>query len=435
MEQAELAVEEFKGLTRYDKKIDASLLGGIFLLPLFAALAGAFLFVAFVLWVMKLRLIKKEGEPLGLTWSTLDRTQIALWAAGLISVLFSTDIALSLQGMVLFSTYFLAYFLVASNVRAKRQIERILKVLLISFVLVSAFGVFQFFVDIPITYKLNRFIMVDLAKTEGRRLASTMYAATIFGEYLSFILALLAGLFLVDKSLGGKIKKALLGALAIFCLVFTYSRGAYIGFGVSVLSLVPFIRRKRIFMGLFLAAVVAFIVISPSSVKKRLGEIIDLKQNFSRERLQSYQSAFAIVGDYPLAGTGIYTTEAIYRKYRLHYLGKRNFNYIHNIYFEVAVETGLIGLTAFALMLITVLKKCWAGIFRATDDSLRGLMIGFWMGFVGFAAHQMFDAVLYVGQMGLFFWIMMGLMASIGKIAPSEEEGPKELPEVKMAPV
>jgi hypothetical protein len=38
---------------------------------------------------------------------------------------------------------------------------------------------------------------------------------------------------------------------------------------------------------------------------------------------------------------------------------------------------------------------------------------------VGFIAHQMFDAVLYVGQMGLFYWIMLGLMASLSKMVSS----------------
>jgi len=59
MNQTELAVEEIKGLDRYDRRIDISLLIGIFLLPLFSALAGVFLFAAFIFWVMKLKLLKK----------------------------------------------------------------------------------------------------------------------------------------------------------------------------------------------------------------------------------------------------------------------------------------------------------------------------------------------------------------------------------------
>jgi len=338
---------------------------------------------------------------------------------------------LSFQGIVLFSAYFLTYFLVVNNTRTRRQLERVLSILLLSFVLVSAFGVFQFFVDIPLTYKFNRFVMVNLAKMDGRRLVSTMYSANIFGEYLAFIIALLVGLFMADESSGGKIKKGLLGGLGLFCLVFSYSRGAYIGFSISILSLIPFIRRKRLFVGLFIVATVAFVLISPPAVKGRLKEIIDLEQTFSKERLQSYQSAFAMVGDYPFTGIGIYTTDVVYRKYTLHHLGQRSFDYIHNIYFEVAVEMGLMSITALILTLVVALKECWKGVLRATDNRLRGLMVGFWMGFVGFAVHQMFDAGLYVGQMGLFFWLMLGLMVSVGRIISSEVEYLKKPGEVK----
>jgi putative inorganic carbon (HCO3(-)) transporter len=433
MNQTELAVEEFKGLDRYDRRIDISLLIGIFLLPLFSALAGVFLFAAFIFWVMKLRLLKKGGGSFGLTLEALDIIQLILWGVGWISVILSTNAILSFQGIILFSAYFLTYFLVVNNISTRKRLDLVLNALLFSFVLVSAFGVFQFFVNTPITYKLNRFIMVNLAKMDGRRLVSTMYSANIFGEYLAFIIALLVGLFMTDESSVGRVKKGLLGGLGLFCLVFSYSRGAYIGFAISVLSLIPFIRRKRLFVGLFIAAAVVFVLISPPSVKDRLKEIIDLEQTFSKERLQSYQSAFAIVGDYPFTGTGIYTTDVVYRKYAMHYLGQRSFDYIHNIYFEVAVEMGLMSITALVLTLVVALKECWNGVLRATDNRLRGLMVGFWMGFVGFAVHQMFDAGLYVGQMGLFFWLMLGLMASVSRIASSEREHLKGHREVKVA--
>ena len=425
-----IALEETKGLDRYDKRIEVSLLGGIFFLPLVNALSWAFLLVAFVFWMLKLRLLKINGEGLGLSLGPLDRAQLIFWGAGWASVLLSTHIVLSLQGILFFSAYFLTYFLVANNIRTRRQLDLTLNVLLVSFIIVAAFGLFQFFVDTPISFQYNRFIRINLAKMDGRRLVSTMHSANIFGGYLAFIIFLLAGLFITEKPLWGRIKNSLLVALGFFCLVFTYSRGVYVGLVFSILSLVPFIKRKKrkwLFIGLFIVGAAVLVAVSPPSVKDRLRGTFDLEQTFNKERLQSYQSAFAIIRDYPFTGIGVYTTDIVYREYKLHHLGKRSFNYIHNIYFEIAIEMGIIGLVAFILIMITALKECWTSFFKASDPRLRGLMIGLWMGLVGSSAHQMFDAILYVGQMGVFFWVILGLIASVSRMSSAAKLSPSAL--------
>ncbi|MDR7550727.1 MAG: O-antigen ligase family protein [Armatimonadota bacterium] len=202
--------------------------------------------------------------------------------------------------------------------------------------------------------------------------------------------------------------------LALAALLFTYTRGAWLGMVVSLVLLIGLGGRRAAQAGVLVALVVLGIIAGSgerSTLAVRARSIVMPSRHESRIYL--LRSAVAIFADHPILGTGMNTFPLVYPRYRLP--GDVNppdaRPNAHNIVFNTAAEGGVLGLTAFAALLVETFRLGWRWQARA-EGATRGLGLALLAALAGMLVHQLFDGTLLSVHLGAGMWMLMAVLVS-----------------------
>ncbi|MBI5567632.1 MAG: O-antigen ligase family protein [Chloroflexi bacterium] len=216
---------------------------------------------------------------------------------------------------------------------------------------------------------------------------------------------------------------AVLLALALYL---SFSRGAWLGAAAAVGAMIVFAPR-RLWIGLALAGVtvIALIALSsagllPATISDRLADATDLLNirdvrgvpindaNYALiERQAHWQAALNMLSDRPWTGVGFSNYQPLYEQYRL-LNWPMPLGHAHNIYLNMAAETGLPGLAAYLLLWSVVFVITFRTIRRTTGVE-RVLAIGLMGTWVHMATHMLVDN-LYVNNTHLIVGVLFGLL-------------------------
>lgn len=233
------------------------------------------------------------------------------------------------------------------------------------------------------------------------------------------------------------------GACAALCsmaVVFSWSRGAWLGFGVG-LAVIAFFLPKRTGHGLAVVIIAVLLGtglfvagnalgVLPADLVQRitninqgvaLGDVrgIDINDaNFSvLERLAHWQAAIDMARENLWSGVGFGGYEAAYAEYAL-INWPEALGHAHNYYLNLLAESGLPGLFAYVLLWGIVF---WQTIrmIRILDWPERGIAIGLMAAWAAFSVHHLVDK-LYVNNIYFQLGVMFGLLYLLNE--PDEEE-------------
>ena len=344
------------------------------------------------------------------------------------------------------ASYVLLYYLVVNNIRSKPQIRRIVTLVVIVGTSLAIYGLYNYFSGIEKIYTLDKKYYLGM-------LTSTYVNHNHIGGYFELAIPLGIGLLLASRYLPGRTKKGKIPPLPvspmllvaatfimITALVFTYSRGTWIGFLGSMIVLGMIISfRFKIFRDWSrlkkwgTLAVLALIIISalllmPDKVKQRAGTMFKFQEGkvtfnvaSTGGRLIVYQNTLQMIKDRPILGTGLGTFIYTYPKYRPP--GFRIFmNAVHNDYLQYGQEMGIFGLGSFVLLLALFFKKNLSLLKNLKDKYLQSLTLGFLVSITAIAIHSLGDFNLQIPANALLFWIILALSSSIAIMVRPERK-------------
>jgi putative inorganic carbon (HCO3(-)) transporter len=223
-----------------------------------------------------------------------------------------------------------------------------------------------------------------------------------FAAFVAMLMVFLITLYFFIR--GTKWKLAIAGLLAFsgYCLLFSFSRGAYFACLLGITFIAMF-RQKKL---LIAVAVILFSwqVVLPTAVKERIDMTYDKGDQSleasAADRVLLWQDAMTLVRENLVFGTGIYTYHYMHR------IGR--YEDTHNYYVKVLVEMGPIGL----LLLLAILFQMWhAGfrLYRTSDDSfVQGLGLGFAALVLCIAVANFFGDRWSYLQVDGYLWILLG---------------------------
>jgi O-antigen ligase len=223
-----------------------------------------------------------------------------------------------------------------------------------------------------------------------------------FAAFEAEIAVFLLALFSFEKSQLRKIGLLMVALLTLYCLLFSFSRGAYaacIG-GIALLGL---LRDRKLLVGV-LVVVIGWQVFLPTSVQERITMTYDKEEgvldNSAAERVTLWQDAWQLSSKDLVFGTGFDTYGFMHRV--------ENFADTHNYYLKVLVETGIVGLLLFLYLLAKFFGQGFA-LFRSSEDPfLRSLGLGLAaMICCAVAANLFGDRWTYL-QVNGFLWVLLG---------------------------
>lgn len=222
---------------------------------------------------------------------------------------------------------------------------------------------------------------------------------------------------------------AVSAALISAALFMSWSRGAWLGFGISMLVVV-FAAPRNLKVGALILA--GMIMLSgllwasgrlPASIVERIESATQETFSFTDvrgvdinpenyplvERLAHWQAAINMAHAHPILGVGLGNYETAYPLFRLIYW-KYPLGHAHNYYLNVLAETGIIGLTAYLCMWLIIAVVTWRTIRRQPDTLARSIAVGLLGTWVYLAIHSLTDN-LYVNNLFVHLGLMLGILS------------------------
>jgi putative inorganic carbon (HCO3(-)) transporter len=192
------------------------------------------------------------------------------------------------------------------------------------------------------------------------------------------------------------------------CVLLSFSRGGYLALAVVAVGLGLSHRRRWILLGAGAAATLALMLAS-STIRSRVLNELDFTNGHNTlvGRFHLWSVALQMLRDHPIFGAGLSGFATALGPY----WNKTNidrFTYPHNIVLNFWTETGLLGLAAFAWLLIAGLVLSWRG-YRRMSGQWRVIHLGVFLALVAVIAHGLVDVPYWKNDLSLEFWAILSL--------------------------
>jgi O-antigen ligase len=148
-------------------------------------------------------------------------------------------------------------------------------------------------------------------------------------------------------------------------LLATYTRGAWMGFVVGVLALIPATRKGRWLLlgGLIVLGLTT--LAGPQHLRQRFLTMGDPDDPTVKERVYMWRSGLTMWRQHPVLGVGPGGVKREYESYALPEAVKKRTGHVHNTPLQVLVERGMLGLAAWVWI--------WAAFYARGIRLLRRL--------------------------------------------------------------
>jgi O-antigen ligase len=326
----------------------------------------------------------------------------------------------------------LLFFLVVNTVQDTGRLERLVRALILCAFAEAALGILLY--AIPDDWAIRalsalrvlgypsgpgvlRYIQDD--PTLPQRATATSVDPNILGSLMNLSLALaVPQLFARRPLIRRRYLVPILVTLAL-CLGLTISRGSMAGAGVALIAVATL--RYRKLWWLLLAGLVLLLLLPQTQtlvahfVAGLRGEDLATQMRFGE-----YKDAITLIMRYPVLGVGFAGSPDVDT-----YIG------VSNLYLMIAEQTGLVGLTAFLVVMGVFLARFWrtrAGFRREAGDAqeeetmatleplwwgLHAAIIGALVG--GFFDHYFFNLDFH--HSATLFWLIIGLATAATELA------------------
>lgn len=355
-----------------------------------------------------------------INFNSIDLFIIIFLLIGFISAFSSYFLKESIVGFLKYFIFFLSYFLIKIALlnSSDKSFYRLWLFLFFSVLTVSLYGIYQYIIGVE---PLATWEDINYENIHTR-VYSTLGNPNLLAGYLLLILPACALLpFHFKSNLLHKILFSIGSILILLCLIFTGSRGGYIGlitcliFGI-IMFLIYFIKRDAVnrvstmFITLFLTLMIflGLIYLFPH-VTERLLTIFTLRDHSSNNyRVNVWLACLKMLQDNFLIGIGP-GNNTFRLSYGLYMVSGFDALSAYNIFLEIAIEIGVFGCLAFMIMLLISFLKLHYLFWQNKNILALGLFISL----IGVIAHGLVDTVFFRPQVYIPFWF---LLAGIAKI-------------------
>ena len=399
------------------KILDSSIYWSIVAMPFSVAISPGFAnaFIGFFCapFLIK-KFLKKERVFIH---TPVNWAFVALMVISLISMRNSVDWRASIWGLVKLLKYALIFLICAEEIRDIKHIKRIIISTALGASLVGIDAVWQ------LTFGKDFVWGQTLAPcTIGLRRASASFpGCNMLGIYLSSITPLLWGLALFYYQGKAKILILAAGFLATLGLSLTFSRGAGLGLYLALVYM-GIVKRHKILIAALLCLLLIYPLLMPKNIKDWAKSINYNIVVFmcNPDRISMYKNTVNMIKHHPFVGVGVNTFVENYAKYKLpgpDYAKTPAATYAHNIYLQMAGETGLIGLGAFFCFLFMLFRQGAAVYHKLRDDYLKIIALSVLACCLAFLVNGLTETNLYHARIAMMFWYLSGFSLALKKFS------------------
>jgi O-antigen ligase len=261
-----------------------------------------------------------------------------------------------------------------------------------------------------------------LKKISSNRIFSTLfYPNALAGAVLLLLPITLAALWQLRALLTPAARgflMAMAGAAGLGCLYWSGSKGGWLLMllaGLAALLRVPFSQRLKI------ALVIGVLFVGLAGFFWRHAGFFQKGATSVSARFDYWQAAAQTAKDNPVFGTGPGTFAIAYQKIKRP--ESEMARLVHNDYLEQASDSGVPGLLAYALFIVTAVAWSFpkAGKTAATGSE-DWLVFSVWLGVLGWSLQGLVEFGLYLPALAWPAFTLLGWL--LGRIRPTPAQAP-----------
>ncbi|OYD14430.1 hypothetical protein CH330_08685, partial [candidate division WOR-3 bacterium JGI_Cruoil_03_51_56] len=238
----------------------------------------------------------------------------------------------------------------------------------------------------------------------------------VFATHVGVFAVVVIGAFLDSERTLGKLVLSVVFIILLATLLFTKSRGAWLGFGIAFLYILV---RTRSFWLLVPAGTAILGLLSLDIL--RIGVLARVGQTTTQDpslwgRLLLWKYAWDIFKGNWLFGVGIENFRFV--KHFFGFPWPRYFGVAfntHNIFLEVLVDLGVVGFASFLWLTIGTFLRV-DRIVRVPSAKSKGLAIGLNAAIIVYAVHGLMDCVIWQHGAFMLLGVLLGLSMSVHRL-------------------
>ena len=350
--------------------------------------------ISFILLFVYLIIARKDMQK---AQGKLTVPMIFFILSCILSIINSTAGMLTVfQVFMVAKLFFLCYFVLVNVIETREDLYSVVLFLTISLLFQGSLACLQFVTG----YEFDMFS----TGTSGGLLAPVAYWGTLrrvfgtlcknpnpFAAYITPLLLLNTALLLgLKQHRNIRFLGSIVGSLA---LLFSFSRGGWLGFSFSLLILMLMIVKRqiqppRLLYYMFFLGLIVIILFFPL-IHKRI--IADEYRNSAVSRLPLLKLATNMIVDHPFIGVGANTFAGVVNKYTSLDIQDAYLAQVHNQYLLLFAETGILGLCSFLWLLIVMFRSAAQCLGRKTDSLVHYIGVGGILGLAASVAHMTVD--------------------------------------------
>jgi O-antigen ligase/Tfp pilus assembly protein PilF len=313
-------------------------------------------------------------------------------------------------------SYAIIFHVTLNTIKTKRQITRILSVIITMGFSMSIFYLMRYF---------------------GAPTPRGFINPDHFSAYLGMIIPLSLG-FLLVPSLSSETRPSakpprkgttydLRPLLFFFVLImsaalfFTMSRGGMFSF-IAALLFIAFLVSTRqsikkkgwiiLAIAVFIILVIAWLGATPV-VERILSVKAEIASRYYGGRLPIWQGTLSIIRDYPIFGTGLGTFNYIFPKYQPLAIINKHYTYAHSDILELLSEVGIVGFILFLACGIWYMVYLFKHFYRRHNPWIVGMSLCVFGSLAAIFLHSFTDFNLHIPANAVLLTVILALFVSI----------------------
>lgn len=329
----------------------------------------------------------------------------------------------SIKSALLYSGFMLSYFLAVNMLRKRKSIEKTIKLIVFASSIIAIIGIFEQGKGTVNPSWVDTVVFSGI----GTRVTSLFDNPNMLSIYLIIAFPFVLGEIVSARSGKERLLYLLCAVSILICTVFTWSRGAWLGLIVSVCIFLLAYNIKTIW-----ALVLVFIsmplwsMLIPGTVISRAISIGSLTDSSTFYRIYTWKGVFRMLKDcfFSGIGTGESAFTEVFPLYS--YAGTEYVMHSHNLYLEITIQLGIVGLLIFAAIMFFYTQKCFGHIkTHQNSDRSRIIAICGISSIVGALVMGLTDHIWYNYRVFLFFWTVIGITCASIRISNRYDEKKK----------
>ena len=274
-------------------------------------------------------------------------------------------------------------------------------------------------------------LMQIVGATNDYRISGVIGDPNFYAQIMVVLVPLALERFLHEKRILLRLVAGWALIVTALSVIFTFSRGGFLALVVVLFLFLLLYPPKPTRMPLFILAVIIVISFVPLSYYDR---ILSINQLFTapdvgfrtndlaiRGRASESLAAIEMFKDHPIFGVGLKNFPYLYLDYakKIGLAPSSNQRSPHNLYLETAAETGMVGLFAFAIMIVVTfatIKSARDRFRRAEMFDYANMVTGFGVALIGYLVAAIFIHAAFPR----FFYLLIGIGLALDALAKNE---------------